>query len=85
MDDGLLDICLVRDATTRRVLQILPKALLGGRGLNSEPEIDIRRVTRISLVSELPLPMHADGEIIKAPVRQIEAKIRPRALKVLTL
>ncbi len=82
-DDGLLDMCLVRNAPARRVLQILPRVIRGGRGPANEPEVDITRLTQVRLVVDAPMPLHADGEILEERIREITVEVVPGGLSVL--
>ena len=61
LDDGLLDICLIKDISLLRLLQIIPKALKGTH--TREPEVEMLRGKELQISSSLPLPLYFDGEL----------------------
>jgi diacylglycerol kinase (ATP) len=79
LDDGLLDLIFVRNASAARLLTVFPKVYFGAHvGI---PEVEHRRVRRLKIASETPLDIYADGEFIcQTPA---EVTVRPRALKVI--
>ena len=81
VDDGLLDVCLVDRVSTKRVLQVLPKAFTGAHVC--EPEVTIRRARRVTIRSEAPLPVQADGENLTVGARVIDVEVIPGALSLL--
>jgi YegS/Rv2252/BmrU family lipid kinase len=60
IDDGLLDLCLVRDVSPLRALFILPKAISGRHERLSE--VEARQFVSLSLALSTPAPIHLDGE-----------------------
>ena len=82
LDDGLLDLCLVRDIKKRRVFMVLPKTFKGNH--LSAPEVLYAQAERFEIELDQPLPVHADGEVITTQARKIAVKIHARSLNVIT-
>ena len=60
IDDGLLDLCLIRAASPVRALVILPKAVKGRH--NGLPEVDARPFRTMTIAVSRGSPIHLDGE-----------------------
>jgi diacylglycerol kinase (ATP) len=68
IDDGLLDLCLVRETTRRVLLKTLPQAYTGAHVRS--PFVVTAREREFAFSSEQPLPIYADGErLTTTPVR----------------
>ncbi|WP_412062728.1 diacylglycerol/lipid kinase family protein [Rubrivirga sp. IMCC45206] len=80
-DDGLLDVCLVRQLPTTRALQLLPSTFSGGHV--AAPEVRMGQTPRFSLASDGPLAIQADGEVLSTDARAFSVTIDPGALSVL--
>lgn len=61
-DDGLLDVCLYTGAGRRAVVSHLARTALGLHLCH--PSVLFRRAHQIELLTEVPLPVQADGEIV---------------------
>jgi YegS/Rv2252/BmrU family lipid kinase len=79
--DGLLDVCLVQDASTSRMLQLIPRAIQGTH--ETAQEVNMYRVTAITITTDTGLPVHADGEILAHQARSIEINVVSGGLSVL--
>jgi len=78
IDDGLLDLVLVRDLSWARVIEMIPVMLRTGDV--RWPEIQRFRARRISLKADRRVPFHGDGEVLgEAPV---EIENLPGAIRV---
>jgi diacylglycerol kinase (ATP) len=79
VDDGLLDICLVRPVPRLVVLRMIPKTFYGGHV--DHPAVSMHQTRRLEIDSREPLWLWADGE----PITQTPATIEvvPGALTVL--
>jgi diacylglycerol kinase (ATP) len=79
VDDGLLDLIFVRRAGPVRLLTLFPTVYFGAHmGIR---EVEYRRVRRLSISSETPLDIYADGEFIcQTPA---EVGVRTKAMKVI--
>lgn len=79
IDDGYLDICLIKKMRAVETIYLALKVLLR-KPLDHEAVI-IKKTRQIYIYAESDIPVHIDGEVIgKLP---IEIKIKPAALKVL--
>jgi len=81
IDDGLFDICIIRRLGLMQIFQHLPKALDGSHTTLKQVTMD--RTTRITVESDAPLPVHADGEVLTLKAPRVEAEIVPGCLEVI--
>jgi YegS/Rv2252/BmrU family lipid kinase len=83
-DDALLDSCMVNPVGRATMLRMLPKVM---RGTHVESRhVTMRRSHTISIVSDMPLPIHIDGEIFAYPdddVRSFTVTSLPAALQIM--
>ncbi|HOT95693.1 MAG TPA: diacylglycerol kinase family lipid kinase [bacterium] len=79
-DDGLLDVCLIRNITWLRALIHLPK-LFTGR-IEEVREYERYQTTALRISRPKPGPFHVDGEPVDAG-RSVEIGVKPQALKVI--
>ena len=81
MDDGLLDVCIVRAVNRLKLLSVFP-TVYAGRHLGIR-EVNYFQAERARVETEHPLDVYADGEYVcRTPV---EISIQCAALKVVTL
>lgn len=79
MDDGWLDLALVKDLSALQVIGLLPQLLKSGNLPNSY--VQATRARRVRLVTDRPCFFHGDGEIFgPAPV---EIEVVPSAVRIL--
>ena len=81
VDDGLLDV-LVGDARSVREVAMLIPRVMRGTHLTARG-VQVHRGRRVVVVSEEPLPIHADGELVGHGVKEIEIELFPGRLTVL--
>lgn len=79
-DDGLLDLCIVDALPRLEILRLLPKAMKGSH--HGEPAVELTRSTRLVVESAIPLPLHADGEILENDSLRVEITVEPGRLEV---
>ena len=79
LDDGELDICLVRPASKLDMLRMMPKTFNGAHV--DHPAVSMERTRRLEIESEEPLWVWADGERITQTPATIE--VVPGALSVM--
>jgi len=60
MDDGLLDVALVRATNFQEFLRIMSYMLLFRRP--EEPDVIVRRVRSLDIAATPPQPVHLDGD-----------------------
>jgi len=78
MDDGLLDVCVVRGLNPFRLACLFPTVYFG-RHLKIS-EVDYFQAARLRVETEKPLEVYADGEFVcRTPV---EVTVEPAALQV---
>jgi diacylglycerol kinase (ATP) len=61
LDDGQLDLCLVKDLPRLAALPLIPRILRGRHG--GAKAVEFLRTTRVRIESEEPVPAVADGEL----------------------
>lgn len=79
-DDGFFDVTIIREISYMKLLLNLNKALTGN--LNKLNEVETIKAESIIIESELPMPVHVDGEVISLNAHKVEASILKSALKV---
>ncbi|MBN9141179.1 MAG: YegS/Rv2252/BmrU family lipid kinase [Micrococcales bacterium] len=79
LDDGLLDVMLVKPLSRIAFLRIFPRVFQGTH--TTAPVVTMRRARRIRIEADAALVVYADGERI-APL-PVELEVEPRALRVL--
>lgn len=81
MNDGLLDVCIVRAIDPCKLFCLFP-TVYSGRHLNVR-EVEYFNAARVRVETEHPLDVYADGEYVgRTP---IEVSVRRAALRVVTL
>lgn len=81
IDDGLLDLVCATGMGRLRILGFLPR-ILRGKHLES-PLVSTFKTRRVAIRSEVPLPLHLDGEVMTNEATHLEIEILPGALQVL--
>jgi YegS/Rv2252/BmrU family lipid kinase len=79
--DGELDICVVKKISKLKVLRILPLAIFGKHITN--PSVYYFRSKEISITSDSPIYVHADGEIRSNDMKSIKIVLLNRQAKFL--
>ncbi len=82
VDDGLLDVTIVRPLGVPALLWHLPKVFLGTID-RAKRYARLERTARITVTSSGPVPVHVDGEIFAEQGRTLEIEIIPRSLTVI--
>ncbi len=78
IDDGLLDLCLVRAISRTTLLRMFPTVFTGGH--LSHPSVTYARTPWVSIETAEPSEVFADGEFLqRTPVR---IEVLPRELEV---
>ena len=79
LDDGLIDLIVIRAGASRtRLLQVLPK-LFDGSHIN-EPEVEYYQTSKFSLIPEMDEILNIDGEIMGTT--PIKVKMIPKAFEM---
>ncbi len=79
IDDGRLDVMLVRDAPKRRLLTLLPRVFKGTHGRSEL--VEFLRGEEIEVSADRPFAIYADGDPIAATPAII--RVDPRCLTVI--
>jgi diacylglycerol kinase (ATP) len=80
LEDGLLDVCTVRELGKGRLLRLFPTVYFG-KHLDL-PEVDYFQSAQLRIETDEPIDVYADGEFVcQTP---IEVSVAPRVLKVLS-
>ncbi|HET9679152.1 MAG TPA: diacylglycerol kinase family protein [Gammaproteobacteria bacterium] len=80
--DGLFDILIADAATRRGIIQLAPRVMRGTH--LGQTGIRVLRSKHITISSEEPLVVHADGEIIDTAARALKLAVLPKALTLLS-
>jgi diacylglycerol kinase (ATP) len=79
MDDGKLDVCLIREINKLKLFCLFPSVYFG-RHL-SVPQVDYFQTERVRIETESPMDVYADGEYVcRTP---IEVGVHRAALRVI--
>ena len=79
LDDGLLDLCIIGEASRGEFLRAFPRVFKGTHVFH--PKVSMLRASRLRIESSPPLPVLSDGEIVgQTP---FEVQILPGALWVM--
>jgi len=82
LDDGLIDLIVIRsDVSRTRLLQVLPK-LFDGSHIN-EPELEYYQTSQFSLIPETDEILNIDGEIMGTT--PIQVNVIPKAFEMFAL
>ena len=79
IDDGCLDVCIVRPVSKLQIIRMLPRVFSGTHV--THPAVDIKKSRLLEITSGEPLSLWADGEPIGSTPATIE--VVPQALRVL--
>ena len=81
VDDGLLDVCIIRSLNKREVFLNLPKAI-SGKHIQLE-QVQMFRVNNLRIQCEQGIAVHADGELLGMDLKDLEISILPASLEVI--
>jgi diacylglycerol kinase (ATP) len=79
-DDGLLDLCMVREVSKLGMLGLIPH-FMKGTHVSREP-VTMAQARKITITSPDNLVAHADGEMLCTEGHRIECEILPQRLRV---
>lgn len=83
-DDGLVDSCLAEPMGRLPMIWLVARSLKGKH--KESRRVSMRRSKQILVRSDVPMPIHADGEMFAYPqddVRQVRISAVPAALEVM--
>jgi diacylglycerol kinase (ATP) len=79
--DGLLDVCVIRDVGVFTFLRCLPRVLKGSH--TELPPVTVFQTKQVTVSATAVSVVHLDGEVRMPDVSSITAQIEPRALATL--
>lgn len=79
LDDGLLDVCFIRQTSFTRLLRLMPTVFSGKH--TRHPEVEYFQAPALRVETERPMDVYADGEYVCAT--PVEVGVQPRALRVI--
>ena len=82
LDDGMLDVTLVKPIRVLPLLWHLPKVFRGTLD-RVERYASMRMAKKIEVESAVPVPVHVDGEIYRGDTSLLKIEILPKALMVI--
>ncbi len=82
LDDGLLDVTIVKPLSVPLLLWHLPKVFLGTIG-RAKKHATLLRAERLTVEASGPVPVHVDGEIYDETETRFEIEVVPKALTVI--
>jgi diacylglycerol kinase (ATP) len=80
LDDGLLDLCIVREIGRVAMLGLIPH-FMKGTHVDREP-VTMTRARRVTISSQDNLIAHMDGEVLCTDAHHITCEILPQRLRV---
>ena len=81
--DGVFDLCIAKNISKAGILGLIPRFMNGTQG--THPAIQFRQDTRVTVrAMDGLLPVHVDGEVLSADVKELSVEILPGRLKVIT-
>jgi YegS/Rv2252/BmrU family lipid kinase len=79
-DDGVFDVCVVREIGRLRMLSMIP-SFMNGTHCEKDP-VQMMRGARIAVTSQADLIAHVDGEMLCTEGHRIDFEVVPRSLRV---
>ncbi len=80
-DDGWLDLMISKGCSRLDILALVPKILRGAHA--ADPRLRLLRAKKVTIESDTPLLVEADGEIAFEDARRLAIEILPGALRVI--
>jgi diacylglycerol kinase (ATP) len=83
-DDGVLHYAMIEHVSRPMMFRLIPEVMKGTHG-RFEP-VHLGRFRQMKLTTEIPLPIHADGEMfagLTSQVREVEIDILPDAIQLI--
>ncbi len=81
VDDGMLDLAFARGLNTPQILALLPQVMAGAH--RNHPAVHLTRCTAVTILSDISVPLHTDGEVITEQARAVSITMEPKRLQVL--
>jgi diacylglycerol kinase (ATP) len=82
VDDGCLDLCLIKEVSIPKILRLMPLVMVGKHKGIKEVSFSRSR-EQILIDSDSTFHVHADGELVGEQVNHVEITTRPEFLSIL--
>ncbi|MGD9900345.1 MAG: diacylglycerol kinase family protein [Calditrichaceae bacterium] len=82
LDDGLIDLCLVKNMSLIAKLKNLLLVYSGKH--KDDPKVTMARADKVQLRSETGFAVHADGELMSLNMQELNIEIIPNALRIIS-
>jgi len=83
-DDGLFDLCIVRQVSQARILALIPKFMNGTQA--AHPAVTTARARRITVTAiQGTLPAHGDGETLCKEGQELTMELLPRQIEIISV
>ena len=79
LDDGLIDLIIVRKVSRFKLLKLFPKVFAGNH--ISDPGVDYRQVKKFSILPEKDRQLNIDGEVLGTT--PVEVEVLPREIELM--
>lgn len=81
--DGIFDLCIAKNLSKAGILALIPRFMQGTQA--THPAIQFKKDTHVTVQAmDGGLPVHVDGEVLSADVKELLVEILPGRLKVIT-
>ncbi|MBA7600627.1 MAG: YegS/Rv2252/BmrU family lipid kinase [Calditrichaeota bacterium] len=80
IDDGMLGVCHVADIAPIKIILNFGRLKTGT--IDVLPEVTQLTGSNIIVESELPMPVHVDGEVLGLDIRKLDLRILPGAIQL---
>ena len=81
LDDGVFDVCYVKEITRWRIVTNFAK--LSNGTITDLNEVEIFQAKHIKVESTESIPIHFDGEIFEEKYKKLDIKINPKAQPII--
>jgi len=83
-DDGLFDLCIVRQVSRARTFALIPKFMNGTQA--THPAIKTARARRVTVTAiQGALPAHGDGETLCTEGQELTMELLPRQVEIISV
>ena len=79
LDDGLIDLIIVRKVSRFKLLKLFPKVFAGNH--ISDPGVDYRQVKKFSILPEKDRQLNIDGEVLGTT--PVEVEVLPQEIELM--
>ena len=81
IDDGWLDIGIAQSLSRLEILRLLPKAMNGSHV--EDPAFTLNRCREIEVRTDIPIPLHTDGETVIEGTRHVQVRVVPQKVQLI--